>query len=368
MTASFISRYVLPAYGLTAQAGILPYGSGLINRTWKISCKESDYILQQINDDVFKAPQHIADNIRSVAAWLETNHPGYCFIGPVQTVDGKSLLHLEGKGYFRLFPFVKGSRTYDVAQTPQQACEAARQFGLFTRVLAEFPAQTLQTTLPAFHNLGYRYHAFEQAVQYGNAERVKEAEKTIAALLSHEPIVATWLQLTADPAFRLRVTHHDTKISNVLFSSDEKGICVIDLDTLMPGYFISDVGDMMRTYLSPVSEEERDMEKIRIREDYFQAIVQGYLQEMASELSDTEIRHFVYAGLFMTYMQALRFMTDHVENDRYYGASYEGHNYVRAQNQLTLLERLLEKEKVLNAYIMETAWSILKNKAKIQAG
>ena len=139
------------------------------------------------------------------------------------------------------------------------------------------------------------------------------------------------------------MTHHDTKISNVLFGKQGNGLCVIDLDTVMPGYFISDFGDMMRTYLSPVSEEEKDFSLIGIREEYFEAIVSGYLGEMKTELSADEIAHAVYAGKFMIYMQAIRFLTDHLNRDVYYGAKYEGHNLVRTHNQITLLQRLTEK-------------------------
>lgn len=146
---------------------------------------------------------------------------------------------------------------------------------------------------------------------------------------------------------KLRVTHHDTKISNVLFDKKGKGICVIDLDTVMPGYFISDVGDMMRTYLSPVSEEENDLGKITVRDDFYRAIVQGYYNEMKDELTETEKKYFFYAGKFMIYMQAVRFLTDHLNDDVYYGAKYEGHNFMRAANQVRLLECLLEKESVL---------------------
>jgi hypothetical protein len=130
----------------------------------------------------------------------------------------------------------------------------------------------------------------------------------------------------------------------VLFDKDGKGLCVVDLDTIMPGYFISDVGDMMRTYLCAASEEEKDFDQIEVRDEYFVAILEGYLSEMKQELSKEEIGSFVYSGLFMTYMQAIRFLTDYLNNDVYYGSAYEKHNYVRAKNQATLLRRLIEKE------------------------
>jgi len=344
-------KQVLSSYGINTDAIIQPHGSGLIHNTWKIYDQSRDYILQKINHEVFKEPQYIAHNIRAIASWLEKNHPEYFFVAPVETKNNGSLLHISGHGYFRLFPFVKDSYTYDIAQFPQQAFEAARQFGLFTRMLKDFPVENLKTTLPDFHNLTHRYNQFENAVRYGNPSRIEETKKAIDFLSSHDHIVSTYQQIVLNKEFKIRVTHHDTKISNVLFDKNGKGICVIDLDTVMPGYFFSDVGDMMRTYLSPVSEEENDFDKIVIREDFFQAIARGYLTEMGTELNPVEIQHFVYAGMFMIYMQALRFLTDYLNNDIYYGSSYKGHNYIRAKNQITLLERFLEKKNELGEMV-----------------
>jgi Ser/Thr protein kinase RdoA (MazF antagonist) len=349
---------VLSSFGISPVAIIEPHGNGLIHNTWKVNDQSNNYILQRINHKVFKQPEYIAGNIEAIGSWLKENHPEYFFVSPLETENNGRLLYMPGEGYFRLFHFVKDSRTYDITQTPQQAFEAARQFGLFTRVLRDFPVQNLKITLPDFHNLTYRYNQFENAVQGGNPSRIQETKKTIDFLCSHNHIVSTYQQITSSKEFKIRVTHHDTKISNVLFDKNGKGICVIDLDTVMPGYFISDVGDMMRTYLSPVSEEEKNFEKILIRESYFEAIVRGYLQEMKDELTPVEIQHFVYAGMFMIFMQALRFLTDHLENDKYYGAAYPDHNYFRARNQLTLLTRLLEKREKLEEMVLEIVESI----------
>jgi len=342
---------VLPLYNIKNTATIQSFGSGLIHNTWKIEDRSKEYILQRINDEVFKEPSFIADNITRISSWLEKNHPEYFFVAPLKTKRKESIVHIPGEGFFRLFPFVKDSHTHNIAQTPQQAFEAARQFGSFTRVLNNFPVEDLKITLPDFHNLSFRYSQFEEAVRSGNSTRVAEAKKTIDYLYSHKGILSIYQQIISDKEFKLRVTHHDTKINNVLFDKNEKGICVIDLDTVMPGYFISDVGDMMRTYLSPVSEEEKDFDKISIRENFFYAIARGYLEEMGKELSQSEIDHFVYSGMFMTYMQALRFLTDHLNNDKYYGAAYAGHNYIRAMNQVTLLQRLLEKRTELTEMV-----------------
>lgn len=346
---------ILSFYAISPEAAVQPYGSGLINHTWKISDRNEDYILQKINRQVFKKPKDIADNIETIASWLKKNSPKYFFISPVKTKNGESLASLSDEGYFRLFPFVKNSRTHDVVQSPQQAFEAARQFGMFTKSLIELPINSLKITLPNFHNLTYRYSQFETAIQLGNPLRIQEAKKDINFLHSHADIVSTYKKIISDKSFKLRATHHDTKISNVLFDKEDKGICVIDLDTVMPGYFISDVGDMLRTYLSPVSEEEKNFDKIEIREDYFKAILNGYLEQMKTELTAEEIHHFVYSGIFLTYMQAIRFLTDYLNNDSYYGAFYEAHNYIRAKNQITLLKKLLEKETGLNKIVFEIA-------------
>ena len=335
---------VLSSYGIDhRQVIVKPHGAGLINNTWKVSGGAKDYILQKINQVVFTIPENIADNIRHIAVHLQENHPHYLFPYPEKTVNGEEMAK-EADDYFRLLPFIPDSHTLDVAHTPQQAYEAARQFGLFTRMLSGFPVQSLKTTIPGFHDLTYRYHQFEEACKKASSERLHIAANAISFIREHNDIVTRFREIPGMPGFKLRVTHHDTKISNVLFDGREKGLCVIDLDTVMPGYFISDVGDMMRTYLPSVSEEEKEFDKIDVREEYFNAILHGYLDEMAGELSEVEMNHFVYAGKFMIYMQAVRFLADYLNNDIYYGASYELHNYNRAVNQVALLQRLIDKE------------------------
>lgn len=263
------------------------------------------------------------------------------------------MLFIKGEGYYRLTSYLWDSHTVDVVQTTEEAFNAAQQFGRFTKKLSSFDIHKLQITLPDFHNLTLRYHQFENAMLNGNAERIKQVVELIKFLEGQKDIAHTFEKIKTNPAFKLRVTHHDTKISNVLFDKNNKAICVIDLDTVMSGYFISDVGDMLRTYLSPVSEEEKDLNKIEIREEYFKAIAQGYLSEMREELTADEKKHFVYAGKFIIYMQALRFLTDYLDNDVYYGSKYEGHNFIRALNQAELLKRLAEKENLLNKMIAE---------------
>ncbi len=342
---------VLPAYGLKEESLKLEaFGSGLINNTWKVITPEKEYILQRVNHNVFKEPGDIANNISLIAEYLKQHHPEYKFVAPIISSDGEGMIYQKGEGFFRMFPFVSGSHSKDVVETPEQACEAATQFGRFTGLLSGIDISQLKITIPFFHDLTLRYQQFLTALENGNKQRIRESDVLIKKLAEHADIVSDYVHIKSDTAFKLRVTHHDTKISNVLFDADGKGLCVIDLDTVMPGYFISDVGDMMRTYLSPVSEEEKDFSKIEVRDEFYKAIVKGYFTEMKGELTETEKKHFFYAGKFMIYMQAIRFLTDHFNNDEYYGAKYPGHNLVRAGNQAVLLQRLLEKEAVLSDF------------------
>jgi Ser/Thr protein kinase RdoA (MazF antagonist) len=348
-----VLKSVLSAYGFDiGSTKVEAFGSGLINHTWRVSDAEHVYILQRINHAIFKKPEDIAANISLIAAYLQQNYPEYLFVSPLKTAKGEEMIYLEGEGYFRMFPFVEGSHSKDVVETPEQAYEAAAQFGKFTFLLCSHPDSSgrgvgesdLKITLPQFHDLSLRYQQFLDTLIHGNKERIIESDELIQILIQYADIAHVYDRIKTNPQFKLRVTHHDTKISNVLFDTHDKGLCVIDLDTVMPGYFISDVGDMMRTYLSPVSEEETNFSKIEVRDAFYKAIVQGYFDEMKEELTETEKQYFFYAGQFMIYMQALRFLADYLNNDVYYGAKYPKHNFNRAKNQVVLLQKLVEKE------------------------
>ncbi len=336
------TKDVLIQFGIDTKASIIPIHQGLINNTWKIDDGGASYILQKVNDAVFKSPEDIAHNIAAIAGYLAEHYPGYTFTAPLKTTDGKNIYKDPQGNYYRLFSFIEGSHTRSSVSTAAQAYEAARQFGKFTATLKNFDAGILKTTIPSFHDISLRYRQFLDALENGNTTRIEQSSLLISRLKEYSSIVDYFETIKTDPQFALRVTHHDTKISNVLFDKNDKGVCVIDLDTVMPGYFISDVGDMMRTYLCEATEEEQDSSSLKIREEIYDAIVDGYLQEMGDELSEKEKQHFFYAGSFMIYMQALRFLTDHLNNDRYYGAGYEGHNYNRAANQLTLLQQFMK--------------------------
>jgi Ser/Thr protein kinase RdoA (MazF antagonist) len=316
---------------------------GLINATYVINTNEGDFILQSVNHHIFKDPYAIDYNINAIGKFIKITVPNYLYTYLVPTKDGKTLIEWEGT-YFRAFKKIDGY-SLSVLATPIQAKEAAAQFGLFTQVLSPFKIDSLKITLPDFHNLSLRYHQFSNAIINGNSSRIESSKEAITFLKSHKQLVNQFEKFIAHSDSSLRVTHHDTKISNVLFNKVkgvEAAICVIDLDTVMPGYFISDVGDMCRTYLCKVTEEEKNLNLIQIEKGRWDELKNGYLSSMHNALSNFELDHFTFAGQFMIYMQALRFLTDHLNNDKYYGAKYEGQNFVRAINQIELLKHYNE--------------------------
>ncbi len=342
---------ILIAYGLHPDHCTLQQlGNGLINKTWKVIQGDRQFVLQRINDYVFKEPFALAENISLLDEYLRVKSSAYLFVASLKSKDGKEIVK-NSDGYFRLFPFIKGSHTIQTVSTADQAYEASGQFGRFTQLLSGFDSTKMNATIPDFHNLSLRHHQLEHALMNGNQERIKESKQLLDDVKNFHFVLESFEKIRDAQQIRTRVTHHDTKISNVLFDDHDKGMCVIDLDTVMPGYFISDLGDMMRTYLSPATEEERSFEKINVRDDIFMAVVQGYVSFMKDELSEEEQGLIFYSGLFLIYMQAIRFLTDYLNNDAYYGADYEGHNFIRAGNQLCLLKRYHEKKEVFQQII-----------------
>ena len=343
---------VLNLYGLhQGDYTVENFGTGLINTTWLITGKHHSYILQKINQEVFTNPQLIDDNLQLIEDHIKKHNLPCTFVRPLPSHMGKTLVYYQNE-FYRLSPFIP-SKTYSIVSDVSIAFEAAKHFAKFAKSLSELNADELCETIPHFHDLHLRYTQFLQAIKSGNKERIDQCKEIIDSLQQYTSLVSKYDEIRHSSMFRQRVMHHDTKISNVLFDENNNGIAIIDLDTVMPGYFISDVGDMLRTYLSPVSEEETNFDLIEVRDDYFKAIAKGYLSEMKHELTPEEMNAFVYAGKFMIYMQALRFITDYLHDDIYYGAKYPLHNFNRAKNQLHLLKCLIEKEEQYNSIVQK---------------
>jgi len=331
------------------------FGSGHINNTFLVTSNFSDekFILQKINTYVFKDPEIISENIEKASDFLKINHPDYTFIHSIKTVDDKPYALIDG-AYWRLSPFIKSSQTVNIASNLLQAYEAASAFGRLTKNLHGLPLKGLRESIPGFHNLELRFMQFQEALQNGNKERIAAEQELTSFYLGQEHWVQYYNDILKDEKYPKRLVHHDTKINNVLLNKDTgKALAVCDLDTLMPGIVISDLGDMIRTYTSVESEESVDFENVKVRLDYIKALFEGFLSQTGPLLTDSEKKSLFFAGPFLIYMQGLRFLTDYFNDDVYYPVKYTEHNLNRARNQAVLLEDYLKKENEIKRLIEE---------------
>ncbi len=353
-------NHILSAFGIEPERfDVRPFGSGHINKTFLLTPRDrargrdaGGFVLQRINTNVFKRPEVIARNQRMTGEHLSRVAPDYLFLRAIPTRDGADM-YVSGGEHWRMLPHAADTITVDQAETPRQAFEAARQFGQFARLTNGIDLAAFEPSIPQFHDLALRQAQFERAVadaRGGRVDRAENARDLIAAYQSRGDIVETFKHLSRELPDRLM--HHDTKINNALLREDSfEGVGICDLDTLMPGKIISDLGDMVRTYVCPVSEEEPDVHKIAVRDDYFAALTQGYLTEVREVLTDSERASLFYAGEFMIYMQGIRFLADYLNGDVYYPVKHAEHNLDRARNQWALLQCLTEKEPALRRVI-----------------
>jgi Ser/Thr protein kinase RdoA (MazF antagonist) len=336
--ASILPRYTLDV----ADFAVDRIGSGHIHATYKLTGKRS-YVLQRVNKNVFKQPEVIASNLRQAADYLKKNSPDYLFPTVILSSSGKEMEYDDDGFPWRLFPYLDNTLTIDSVSSAFQAKEAASAFARLSRLLDKADVSAFQPTIPRFHDLELRKTQFEEALA-GAGSRVAQGADAIELARKFFPLVDEYDALIRSGSLRNRIVHNDTKINNVLFDqATGKTVAVIDLDTLMPGYFIYDLGDMVRTFVCPVSEEERDVTRITFREEIYQAVVEGYLSEMSDVMTPEELRAIPFAGKMMTYIMGLRFLADYLRGNTYYHITYPEQNLVRARNQLRLLEVLTEK-------------------------
>jgi Ser/Thr protein kinase RdoA (MazF antagonist) len=330
---------VAAGFGLN-NAYIEPLGSGLIHHTYKANDNGRIVVLQQINTKVFISPQSLTSNYLVVYDHLQKS--GSIKVpAPVAASNGEWLLKDSKGAYWRATEYIANSYSPDGTDDARTAYNTGACFGRFTRSLAGIDLSQLQVLLADFHDLAYRYQQFEDVVANAIGMRLMRATHVIAELRQRKYLVDFYTSIKNNPAYPLRLMHHDCKISNILFDKNTKDvICPIDLDTIMPGKYFSDLGDMIRTMASTVDENSREWEHIDIKPDYYNAVVQGYLDGIGDELTPEEKENIHKSGLLMTYMQTLRFVTDFLMGDVYYRVSDPEHNLNRALNQLILLEKL----------------------------
>jgi len=336
-----------------------PYGTGHINDTYCAVFTQAGgstrYILQRINHSIFKNPVALMENVQRVTSHLAAKVAGEAdAIRRVLTLiparEGRAW-HVDTDGnYWRAYLFIERARTYDAVESAEQAFKAARAFGQFQKQLSDLPQPRLHDTIPDFHHTPKRFVALEQAIEADVAGRAVLAKAEIEFALAHQPITGVLL----DADLPERVTHNDTKFNNVMLDdATGEGICVIDLDTVMPGLALYDFGDMVRTTTSPATEDERDLSKVQMQFPMFEALVRGYLSTAGDFLTQAEKQHLTFAGKLITFEIGIRFLTDFLARDVYFKVHREGHNLDRCRTQFRLVESIEQQEARMNQLVEE---------------
>jgi len=341
---SILSRFVIEG----EVRSIAPFGSGHINDTFLVTTAPGSpchYVLQRINHKVFRDVEGLTGNILRVTRHMrETlgsspSIPGYFqMIDLVPTTCGQYLFS-DGSGLFwRLYNHVGGSHTYDRIMNPAIAFEAGKAYAMFQHLTADLDPSSLVEILPGFHDIDRRLSAFREITRNDPAGRVPAAEKEVEFTEARASGMNRIRELLSAGHIPLRVTHNDTKINNVLFNNEMKAIAVVDLDTVMPGTVLYDFGDAIRTGAATAGEDDPD--RIGIDLGLFAAYASGYLGTAGEFLTTEEKKHLAFSAKFMTFIIGLRFLTDHLDGDRYFKVRFPGHNLQRARAQFRLLESM----------------------------
>jgi len=322
------------------------YGSGHINETYLVvDGTARQYILQKINQKVFRKPDELMANIKAVTAYLQSqvHSPREC-LSLIPTKAGKDWLVDESGEYWRMYPFISDSVCLQLAENPADFNESGIAFGNFQRMLSGFPASTLHETIPKFHDTPNRYMQFKAAIKSDPQGRAKTVAQEIDFALAREEYAKTLTSLQESGDIPLRVTHNDTKLNNVLFDREtKKALCVIDLDTVMPGLSVNDFGDSIRFGASTAAEDEIDLSKVTFSLPLFEAYTSGFLASCGESLTECERLHLSDGAKMMTLECGVRFLTDYIEGDVYFKTHRDGHNLDRCRTQFKLVEEMEAK-------------------------
>ena len=340
-----------------------PYGTGHINDTyatcWKVNGAEKAYILQRINHEIFHSPPQVMENIGRVSAHLRgktsavsDSNPDREVLTVVPSRDGAMFFQDQFGEYWRTYVFVTDARTVDVCEHPRQAYEAAKAFGHFQRMLIDLPAPRLHDTIPFFHHTPRRFAALEQAIASDPRGRATSAQQEISFALARRDFTSRVTDAMASGRIPERITHNDTKVNNVMLDCvTDRGVCVIDLDTIMPGTILYDFGDMIRTMARTCAEDEPNPARVNCSLDMFEAVARGYLESAGDFLLPAEIELLTFAGVLVTFNIGIRFLTDYLLGDTYFKIHRPGHNLDRARVQFRMIESMERQEKALDAII-----------------
>ncbi|MDR1258445.1 MAG: aminoglycoside phosphotransferase family protein [Tannerellaceae bacterium] len=324
-----------------------PFGNGHINDTLKVcvSGGTPKYILQRINHHIFTNVDMLQDNIRIVTEHIrkkleergetDTDRKVLTFI---PALDGR-YYYSDGESYWRLCLFIPRSRSYE-AVTPELSFQAGRAFGDFQSMLADIPEGRLGETIPNFHNMEFRLSQFQDALKANPAGRAAEVKDLTGEITVRMKDMCIQEDLHRAGKLKKRINHCDTKVNNVMFDEEGKVLCVIDLDTVMPGFVLSDIGDFIRTGANTGAEDDENLDNVSVDMEIFKAYARGYMETARSFLTPLEISLLPYGGRLLTYMQTVRFLTDYLNGDTYYKIHHPGHNLQRTKAQFKLLQSL----------------------------
>lgn len=340
---------------------IEPLGKGHINDSYRVEVAGNEYVLQKINHHIFKNVQELQNNIYRVTEHIrkKLEEKG------VEDIDRRVLtlvrtdegdLYYKGVDgeYWRMTLYIPNSKSYDEIN-PTLSYRAGVAFGDFQKMLADIPGEPLFETIPNFHNMEARLATFREAVKANESGRLGEVMDLVEEVEKRAEEMCKAEVLHREGKLPKRINHCDTKVNNVLFDENDDVLCVVDLDTVMPGYVLSDFGDFIRTGANNGAEDDKNLDNVSLNIDIYRSYTEGYLEKAMSFLTDVEIDNLAFGAKLLTYMQMVRFFTDYIDGDKYYKIAYPEHNLVRTRAQFKLLQSMEENFEEMERIVKEAA-------------
>ncbi|WP_323611607.1 aminoglycoside phosphotransferase family protein [Erysipelothrix enhydrae] len=334
---------------------IVPFGNGHINDTYRVVCTQGSYVLQRINHEIFLDPNGLIDNIEKVTKHIRQKvikrggDPSREVLDLIPTIHDNYVFKSEMGDFWRAYNLIENSKSLERVENSEDFYRSGVAFGSFQKDLEDFPVESLNLTIQDFHNTPKRYEDFIKSIEINKSGRKHLVSEEIKFVLKYQDFVETLWNYYNQGLLPLKVTHNDTKLNNVLLDKDSNEVlCVVDLDTVMPGFSLDDFGDSIRFGASTALEDEKDLSKVHLSIPYYEAYVDGFITGADGSLSDLEIELFPEGAKMMTLECGLRFLKDYIDGDTYFKTNYPDHNLVRARTQFKLVRE------------MENSWDTLK--------
>jgi Ser/Thr protein kinase RdoA (MazF antagonist) len=322
------------------------YGTGHIHDTYRVKTTPGshDYIMQRLNQNVFRNIPALQNNIERVTTHLRRKYESSGFdadrrtLTLIPTTTGKSWHTTPDGECWRLYIFISDHLSWETVDSPEKALEGGRAIGRFQSMLADLPEPQLHDTIPFFHNIEKRLEDFHRVLKADRLNRASSVKRETEFVITRQEKMKSLLRMGQQGIIPVRITHNDTKFNNILFDNNGRELCIIDLDTVMPGYVHYDFGDAIRTAASSCEEDETDLSGVNMKIDLFRAFTTGYMEEMKSTLNSAEKEHLAFAPALITYTIGVRFLTDYLDGDNYFRIQRPGHNLDRTRVQFRLVE------------------------------